>query len=190
MTQRELIDFLGLVKTMKTNVRHNWTEGERRESVADHSWRLALMPMLIEKEFPQVDINKVIRMCLIHDLGEAVTGDLPCFQKTSSDELTEKTAITSLLMNLPDDIRADFSALYAEMEELNTPEARLYKALDKMEAVISHNEAEISTWEDHEYTLQLTYGEDNVAWNDWLKELKAEVNRDTVKKTENESSVG
>ena len=190
VTQRELIDFLGLVKTMKTNVRHNWTEGERRESVADHSWRLALMPMLIEKEFPQVDINKVIRMCLIHDLGEAVTGDIPCFQKTSSDELTEKTAITSLLMNLPDDIRADFSALYAEMEELNTPEARLYKALDKMEAVISHNEAEISTWEDHEYTLQLTYGEDNVAWNDWLKELKAEVNRDTVKKTENESSVG
>lgn len=184
MTQRELIDFLGLVKTMKTNVRHNWTDGERRESVADHSWRLALIPMLIEKEFPGIDINKVIRMCIIHDLGEAVTGDIPCFKKTIADELSEKTAISALLMTLTNDIREEFAALFSEMEELKTPEARLYKALDSMEAVISHNEVDIQTWEEHEYSLQLAYGEDKVAWNEWLVKLKEEVNRDTLDKIE------
>ena len=182
MTQRELIDFLKLVSTMKTNYRHNWTVGERRESVADHCWRLALMPMLIEHEFPDVDINRVIRMCIIHDFGEAITGDIPCFKKTDADKLTEKTAVDTLLLNLPEDISRDFKALFEEMEKLQTPEARLYKALDCMEAVISHNESDIRTWEDREYTLQMTHGEDKVEWNEWLMKLKEEVNRDTVEK--------
>ena len=182
MTQREFIDFLGLVSTMKTNLRHNWTDGERRESVADHSWRLALMPLLLESDFPDTDINRVIRMCLIHDLGEAVTGDIPCFKKTDSDEDNEKAALGSLLKNLPDDIRRSFEELYAEMYEMNTKEAKLYKALDNLEAVISHNEADISSWEEHEYSLQLNYGADKVGWNGWLKELKAEIDRDTLKK--------
>ena len=55
-------------------------------------------------------------------------------------------------------------ALYDEMAALETQEAQIYKALDKLEAVISHNESDISTWENHEYDLQLTYGEQNVAF--------------------------
>ena len=182
MTQRQFIDFLNLIAPMKTTYRHNWTEGERRESVADHSWRLALMPMLIENEFPDVDINKVIRMCLIHDLGECITGDIPVFDKTDADESLEKAAVGSLLSNLPADLADEFSALFSEMSELKTPEARLYKALDNLEAVISHNEADISTWEPHEYQLQLTHGADKVTWNKWLIALKAEVDRDTNEK--------
>lgn len=55
--------------------------------------------------------------------------------------------------------REEMRALYDEMSVLETQEAKIYKALDKLEAVISHNESDISTWEDHEYDLQLTYGE-------------------------------
>lgn len=182
MTQREFIDFLTLVSSMKTTYRHNFTDGSRPESVADHSWRLSLMPLLLEKEFPDIDINKVLRMCILHDLGESVTGDIPCFEKTESDEEVEKSAIAHLLSNLPDELSAEFSALFDEMEALETREAKLYKALDNLEAVISHNEADIKTWEPHEYQLQLTHGADKVTWSDWLIKLKEEIDRDTLRK--------
>lgn len=67
--------------------RHCFTAPDRAESVADHSWRIALMAMLLtgEEEFKSMDMNKVIRMCLIHDLGETFTGDIPAFQKTAAD---------------------------------------------------------------------------------------------------------
>ena len=182
MTQREFIDFLGIISAMKTTYRHNWTESDRRESVADHSWRLSLMPLLLENEFPDVDINKVVRMCILHDLGESITGDIPCFKKTADDESAEKTAIEQLLSSLPDDIRAALSALFSEMDALETKEAKLYKALDNLEAVISHNEADIKTWEPHEYQLQLTHGADKVSWHDWLIKLKEEVDGDTRRK--------
>ena len=87
MTQREFIDFLNKVEVLKHNTRHCWGADGRRESVAEHCWRLSLMPMLVKDEFPYVDIDKVIKMCIIHDLGEAVTGDIPAFEKTDDDEI-------------------------------------------------------------------------------------------------------
>lgn len=188
MTPREFIDFLGLISPLKTTPRHNWTEPGRRESVADHCFRLALAPMLLEGEFPELDIGKVIKMCLIHDLGEAVTGDIPCFSKTESDEQTERLAVEGLLSHLSEDVRENFRALYLEIEECRTPEAKLFKALDSLEAVISHNEADISTWEPHEYALQLRHGADRVGWSEWLTALKAEIDRDTLRKIESEGS--
>ena len=91
MTPEELLEILHRANMLKINTRHNWTIGERKESVADHSWRIALMAMLISKEdeFKNVDMNKVIRMCLIHDLGEAFTGDIPVFDKNKEDENKE-----------------------------------------------------------------------------------------------------
>ena len=68
------------------------------------------------------------------------------------------------------------------MAELKTPEAKLYKALDNAEAVISHNEAEISTWLPLELELNLTYGEENCQWSEWTKELRDEIKKDTIKK--------
>lgn len=177
MTQKELLDFLKLVSVLKSTPRHCVTSPGRTESVADHCWRTALIPMLIGSEFPDVDINKVIKMCLIHDLGEAVTGDIPTFVKTDSDRKTEKTAIGGLLSHLPEEQRAEFSELFAEMEALQTKEAKLYKALDSMEAVISHNESPLETWLPLEYELNFTYGEKSVAWDQWLIELKNECNR-------------
>lgn len=187
---RDFLDFLEIAGRLKTAYRHNYTEDGRKESVADHSWRLAFMPLLLKDSFPGVDIDKVIKMCLIHDLGEAVTGDIPCFKKTAADEATEKSAINSLLSALPEGTRAEFSALYDEMEALETKEARLYKALDCLEAVISHNEADISTWEPHEYELQFKHGADKVGWSDWLRELKAEIDKDTRRKIEEADKAG
>ena len=82
MSPTELIKILNVAEKLKCNTRHCYTSSGRHESVAEHCWRTALMAMLLEKEFPQADMNKVIKMILIHDLGEAFTGDIPCFEKS------------------------------------------------------------------------------------------------------------
>ncbi len=76
-------------KTQDTT-RHCYTSKGRHESVAEHSWRIALMAFWLRDEFPQADMDKVIRMCLIHDLGECFTRDIPAFDKTAADEAAEE----------------------------------------------------------------------------------------------------
>ena len=88
MTPKELLSALSVAERLKCNTRHCYTSSGRHESVAEHSWRFALMAMLLTPEFPELDMDKVIRMCLIHDLGEAFTGDIPTFDNTDAD--TEK----------------------------------------------------------------------------------------------------
>ena len=68
------------------------------------------------------------------------------------------------------------------MDALETAEARIYKALDNLEAVIQHDEADISTWLPLEYELQLTYGAERVKASPYLQRLKAEIDRRTLRK--------
>ena len=89
MEPRELLDILHVAERLKDTPRHCTTSRRRRESVAEHSWRVSLMAFLLRSEFPQADMDKVTRMCLIHDLGECFTGDIPTFLKTAKDN--EKT---------------------------------------------------------------------------------------------------
>ena len=182
MQPRELVDFLSVIEKLKCNTRHSWTSSGRHESVAEHSWRLAVMAVLCAEEYPDLDMNKVIKMCLIHDFGEAVTGDIPSFLKTSAHEKEEESAIASLLSRLSGDTQEELSRLFAEMKELRTDEAKLYKALDNMEAVLSHNEADISTWLPKEYRENLTYGQENCAWSEWTTQLREELRKDSLEK--------
>ena len=114
---------------MKCNTRHCYTSNGRHESVAEHSWRLSVMAMLCADEYPALDMNKVIRMCLIHDFGEALTGDVPSFYKTEAHEEAEREAIGSLLSLLPSGTRDELWALFEEMERMESDEAKLFKAL-------------------------------------------------------------
>jgi len=176
---RKLIDFLRVMERLKDAPRHCWTTGGRRESVAEHSWRVALMAMLMEDEFPEADIDRVIRMCLVHDIGEAITGDIPTFLKTDADRVVEGREVEALIGGLPTPWPEKLSALFEEMDAQQTLEARLYKALDRMEAIQSHNESAVETWLPLEYELNLTYGEENAAFHPYLKALRAEMRRDT-----------
>lgn len=180
MEIRKFIDFLGRIEKLKCNTRHSWTSTGRHESVAEHSWRLAVMAMLCADEFPDININKVIKMCLIHDFGEAVTGDIPAFLKTIDDEKAEAQAVRSLISELPN--ADDYIALFEEMDELMTPEARLWKALDKAEALVSHNEADISTWLPREYEENLTYGQNEAEYFEWTRALRKQLKEDSIKK--------
>jgi putative hydrolase of HD superfamily len=184
MNQRDYIKFLNVIEKLKCNTRHSWTSSGRHESVAEHSWRLAVMAMLCADDYPEIDINKVIKMCLVHDFGEAVTGDIPAFVKTENDEAEEEKAVQSILSMLPDDYKTELSGLFSEMNELKTDEAKLFKALDNLEAVLSHNEADISTWLPREYEENLTYGEQNCEWSQWTKTLREELKKDSQRKIE------
>ena len=97
--------------------------------MAEHSWRLALMALLLRGEFPELDCDRVVRMCLVHDLGEAVCGDIPSFEKGEADERREREAVTELLRTLPGPAGEELSALFTEMEEQRSGEARLFLSL-------------------------------------------------------------
>ena len=169
MEVRELLNVLHIAERLKDELRHCETSKGRRESVAEHSWRLALM-------------DKVIKMCLIHDLGECFTGDIPTFMKSASDEKKEDTALFDWVASLPLPYDTKLAALYTEMSARQTDEAKLYKALDKLEAVIQHNESDIRSWEPLEYDLNRTYAYDAVAFSPYLTKLREAVREDTEEK--------
>ena len=158
MTEREMMDFLHKAENLKNNTRHSVTSTGRPESVAEHSWRVSLMAMLLEDEIQGADFDKIIRMCILHDLGEAITGDIPSFLKTKEDAQHEDDMLFQWVDTLPNPQRGRFKALFEEMLALETAEARIYKSLDKLEAVIQHNEAPIDSWLPLEYELNQTYG--------------------------------
>ena len=187
MNHRTYIEFLNKIEKLKCNTRHSWTSSGRQESVAEHSWRLAVMAMLCADEYSELDINKVIKMCLIHDFGEAITGDIPAFLKTAQNELDEDVAVTKLLSVLPADMQTELQLLFDEMNARETPEAKLFKSLDNLEALLSHNEADISTWLPREYEENLTYGQKNCEWSEWTKELRGEIKKDSIEKIKAET---
>ena len=130
----------------------------------------------------ELDLNRVIRMCLIHDLGEAFTGDIPTFVKTDADSRREDDLFDRWIQTLPADVRGEWESLLEEMNAQKTGEAKLYKALDRLEAVIQHNESDIDSWLPLEYSLQLTYGAENVRFSPYLRELKQEIDQWTREK--------
>ena len=179
MEPRALLDALHVAERLKDTPRHCYTSGGRRESVAEHSWRITLMAYFVKDEFPEADMDKVIRMCIIHDLGECFTGDIPTFRKTQADEDTEERLLDQWVDTLPEPYRTELRALYHEMEERKTLEAKIYKAMDSLEAVIQHNESDIKTWEDHEYDLNRSYAWDKVEFSPYLTALRQAIREDT-----------
>ena len=184
MEPRTLLDILTVAERLKDTTRHCYTSGGRRESVAEHSWMMTLMSFLLRSEFPDADMDKVTRMCIIHDLGECFTGDIPTFDKTAAHEAKEEDLLSAWVDTLPQPQRDEMTALYAEMNALQTQEAKIYKAIDKMEAVLQHNLSDISTWIPHEYQLNQTYGADQAAFSPYLTALREELRQDTLKKIE------
>ena len=184
MEPREFLDILHVAERLKDTTRHCTSSHGRPESVAEHSWRASLMALLLRSEFPELDMDKVVDMCLIHDLGECFTGDIPAFVKTETDRETEDSLLAQWVAALPEPPRSRLAALYAEMDALQTKEAKLYKAIDKLEAVIQHNESPLSTWTENEYELNKTYGFDAAAFSDWLTALRCEIYADTIEKIE------
>lgn len=184
MDARKLLDILTIAERLKDTTRHCYTTNGRKESVAEHSWLMTLMAFFVRDEFPEADMYKVIKMCLIHDLGECFTGDIPSFEKTKGNEEKEEELLYRWVKSLPEPYASEMMELYEEMTERKTLEARIYKAMDSMEAVFQHNLSDLSTWIPREYDLNMTYGDDKVAFSEYLKSVREEIRKDTKEKIE------
>lgn len=146
MEARQLLEALAAAERLKDTTRHCYTKNRRHESVAEHSWMMTLIAFLMKDEFPQADMDKVIQMCIIHDLGECFTGDIPTFDKTQAHEEIEEGLLYRWVSSLPRENAEEMLALYEEMSERQTQGAKIYKAIDGMEALIQHNLSDLSTW--------------------------------------------
>ena len=182
MEARTFLDALCIAERLKDTTRHCYTSKGRHESVAEHSWMTTLMAFFMRDEFPEADMDKVIRMCIIHDLGEAFIGDIPSFDKTKEDEKREEESLYNWVKSLPEPYAAEMLALYDEMVKRETVEAKIYKAIDNLEAVIQHNRSDLSTWIPLEYELNKTYANDKVAFSEYLTTLREEIRKDTIEK--------
>jgi putative hydrolases of HD superfamily len=179
---QNILEFLHVSEGLKKLLRHSWLSDGRQESVAEHSWRMALMAMAIHPllETP-VDIEKVLQMITLHDLAEVKAGDYHAFDQVPSNkhELEEK-ALSEIVENLENNSGEEFFQLWNEFEEGVTEEAKFAQALDKLEVLIQHNDADISTWNETEYSFNLTYADNKVAYSRVLS-LFRELIRDESK---------
>ncbi len=189
MQARKFLDILHTAEKLKDTPRHCTTSKGRRESVAEHSWRVSLMALLLKNEFPDLDMDRVTAMCIIHDLGECFTGDIPTFDKTDDDRRREDMLLNEWVASLPEAVSVEFAALFDEMNARRSAEAKLFNALDKLEALIQHNESPLNTWSENEYELNKTYAFDAAAFSDWLTELRKEILKDTISKLESETNL-
>src|SRR5688572_25395260 len=153
-----ILAFLRATERLKNVTRSAWSSEGRRESVAEHSWRLCLMAMVLHRSFPEADFARLVKICIIHDLGEAIGGDIPAPQQgaAGSKAVDERRDLMTLLTPLPAPLRDEIAALWDEYEEARSLEARLAKALDKLETIMQHNQG--SNPADFYYRFNLEYG--------------------------------
>ncbi len=157
------IAFIQQAEALKTVLRSAHTSTGRRESTAEHTWRLCLMAMVFADGLGPVDLAHVLQLCVVHDLGEAVHGDIPAtVQHAVADKSErERRDLLQLMQPLPQALQARVLALWEDYEFGRSREARLVKALDKLETLIQHNQGANPAGFD--YAFNLDYGRKHTA---------------------------
>lgn len=182
----KMLDFLHLAEKLKIELRHNWLSNGRQESVAEHSWRMSLMailfaPMLKEK----INLEKAIRIALVHDLGEAEFGDIPAQENREVEKAqNEYQTLNKIKTVLGSKTGDEIYELWDEYEKQKSPEARFIKALDKLEVRIQHNESDIKTWNDIEFPRSLYVADKYCKYDKFLNDFNELVKEESRKKIE------
>lgn len=172
--------FFRAAAALKDTLRNSWTAAGRRESVAEHSWRLALIALVLEDDLPGLDHKRLIALLLIHDLGEAIRGDIPAPLQDGSDRIgAERADVETLLAPLPAATAGRLRALWEEAATLASPEARLAKALDRFETVLQHVEG--ANPPDFDYAFNLAYGRDHTDAHPLVRALREPVDAETAR---------
>lgn len=133
----------------------------RRENDAEHAWHMAVMAYLLrEYANEEIDITRVMLMCLIHDIVEIEAGDTYAYdeEEKKTQKLREDAAKEKLYSMLPEDQKREFVALFDEFEECRTPEARFARAMDNLQPLILNNSNEGADWREHQVTAKQVYG--------------------------------
>jgi putative hydrolase of HD superfamily len=181
-----ILGFLRVAERLKCELRHSWLSTGRQESVAEHTWQMALMALVTYRHLEQpVAIDRVLKMVLVHDLVEAEVGDVPFFETGSAKEKKselEQAAITKIRGMLEPVTGSEIYELFQEYERLQSLEAKFAKALDNLEVQLQHNLADLKTWEEIEYGLVYTKMDRFCAHDRYLRELCAAVKQEAEEK--------
>jgi len=195
MDLQNTLKFLHVAEGLKRELRHSWLSDGRRESVAEHTWRVALMAMAIEEYLPQkVNSERLLKMIIIHDLVEVYATDIPAFDTMNNIKVKEQKrqnemkAIEKIRNLLGNDTGQQFYDLWLEFEHKKTYEAKVANALDKLEAQIQHNEAAIETWLPIEHEMVFLLGK-HTDFDDVLDELKGIIEAEGVEKIQTENKL-
>ena len=179
--------FLRRAEKLKDTLRSAHTTRGRRESAAEHSWRFALFIMTFEDMLPELDMLRLLKICILHDLGEAIHGDVPAPEQ---DNLTPKSSLerddfASLLQELPPSLSLEFMSLWDEYENATSLEAKVAKALDKLETILQHNQGKNP--ESFDYRFNLEYGKSHTDAVPLAAQIRELLDADTAVNAESEA---
>ena len=178
--------FLRAAEALKNQTRTAWTSAGKRESVAEHSWRLCLMAVVFREQLGDVDLAKLLKLCVVHDLGEAIAGDISAkvqAQRRIDDpdaphkSAEERQHLLELTAPLPRPMRDDIVAMWDEYEGAATSEARLAKGFDKLETILQHNQG--ANPPDFDYGFNLDYGREYTSGHPLLAAIRKLLDADT-----------
>lgn len=178
------LDFLRAAERLKTATRSGYTSDGHSESVAEHTWRLALMALLVAPEFPELDAARLLKVCLVHDLGEAIGGDIPAPEQArrtaaggAAKAQQERRDLEALVDPLAERQRTEILALWDEYAAARSPEAKLAKALDRLETILQHTQGDNPPGFD--YRFNLGYGREHTAHPPLIAAIRAALDRVT-----------
>lgn len=179
-----ILTFLRRAESLKQVTRTSWTSNGQPETVASHSWRLCLMALVLAPRMPHIDLGKLLRICLVHDLGEAIGGDISAVlqEGAPSKSEQERADLLELTKELPTSVRDDLVALWDEYEQASTPEARLAKGLDKLETILQHNQGAMP--EGFDFRFNLRYGTQYTATEPLLRALRDVLDAETEQRAQ------
>lgn len=186
---KSILEILTLAERLKCELRHSWMSDGRQESVAEHTWRMALMAVLLEPFLDEeIDTARTLKMILIHDLVEIEAGDVPAFEVRTEEAKAlklqkELAAIDNLRKQLGNGIGQHIFELWHEFEAKATYESKVANALDKLEVRLQHNHADISTWLELEQENVFKM-DDHTAFDSCLDQLKGLIQAQAVQKME------
>ena len=176
-----LMELFHAAERLKNELRHAYKSNGLQESVAEHSWRLCLMTMVLSETIEEIDRDKCLKMALIHDLPEIFAGDAYRLDlaKQAGRHDREKAALEKLVKLVPKGTAKEISSLWLEFEEGSTREARLVRLIDRLEVLIQHNESDISKWNDLEQQIQYGLAEKHAERYGFLREFTLEIDEET-----------
>ena len=159
---KKQLDFALEIDKEKNIFRQTHLSGHgRNENDAEHAWHMAIMAYLLrEYSNEEVDIAKVMLMCLIHDIVEIEAGDTYAYdtEGLKTQKAREDAAKEKLYSMLPEDQKQEFIALFDEFEEYQTAEAKFAHAMDNLQPLLLNNSNGGGDWREHQVTAKQVYG--------------------------------
>lgn len=174
-----LLSFLRRAERLKTVTRTSWTSDGKQESTAEHTWRLCLFALSVKPWFPELNFERVLAIAIVHDLGEAISGDISAVLQVGAPPKAEQERrdLLHLLGDAPDAVRANLVALFDEYNAAATPEAKFVKAFDKLETILQHNQGRNPATFD--YAFNLPYGQQYTAGHPVIVRLREILDAET-----------